>query len=190
MADDLRANALINDSLGSALRSGDHALGTVPALLKKALGGETWRDFVTKRGEPVHHERFEAFVIAKPLRGLGADMALIDRLAGTNDPDLLRLLREAKKIGQGKRRPNGESPRSHGGQDTDYQAERLAAEAPSEYEAVKRGDQTIHAAAVSAGIRKRRIPIRLDSAESAAQSLRKHMPPDTRRALARLLLDD
>ena len=32
MSDQLRGNALVNDALGSALRSGGNALGTVPAL--------------------------------------------------------------------------------------------------------------------------------------------------------------
>jgi len=46
------------------------------------------------------------------------------------------------------------------------------------------------AAAVEAGIAPRTQTIRMDDAESAARAIRRHMPPDTRRALARLLMND
>ena len=191
MTDDLRDHALLNDSLGSALRGGDHAFGNVPALLKRVLRQGAWRHFITKRGEEVTHDRFESFVTAKPLRGLGASMDLINRIVGTEDPDLLRLLRDANK---GKRGPrsSGEFPvestgNSYGAEEAAYTAERLAREAPEEYEAVLRGERTIHAAAVRAGIRRHRVSIRLDSAESAAETLRKHMTPDQIRELLKLL---
>ena len=194
MNDQLRGNALVNDALGSALRSGGNALGTVPALLKRVLADESWREFVTKRDEHVRHDRFADFVTARPLKGLGADMPLIDRIVGTNDPDLLRALRNAKKGKRGRPPKDAEIPKdSIGIIDTghaDYMAQRLASESPVEYEAVKRGEKSINAAAISAGIRKRRVPVRLDSPESANETLRKHMPPDTRRTLARLLIDD
>lgn len=202
MTEPLKENAVLVDALGSSLRRGDHALGTVPALLRRVLENDAWREFETSRGERVHHERFADFVATPPLKGLGATVELIDRIVGTGDPDLLRLLRNAKKGRPG--RPlkgleplqgltglNGEesTPISKG-ESSDLAAQRLAAEAPNEYAAVKRGEKSIHAAAVSAGIRHRRIPVRLDSPESAAQTLRKHMPLEARQVLARLLLEE
>jgi len=166
----------------------------VPGLLKRVLIEDAWREFVTRRGESVHHERFSSFVTMPPLGGLGADDSLIDRIIGTGDPELLRLLREARKGQPGRPSKGTEKPvDSMGfsyGEDSSQTADRLAREAPEEYEAVRRGEKTIHAAAISAGIRRRRIPVRLDSPESANETLRKHMPPDTRRALARLLMND
>lgn len=97
-------------------------------------------------------------------------MELIERIVGTEDPDLLRLLHDAQGAGQGSRSdlsPRGDSPRSHGGMDAIQAAQRLAREAPAEYEAVRRGEKSIHAAAVSAGIRRRRVSVRLDDAASA-----------------------
>jgi hypothetical protein len=80
----------------------------------------------------------------------GADMALIERIVGTGDPELLRLLREAKKIGPGRRtdlEPLDES--STGSQNhTADDLDRLAREAPGEYEAVKRGEKSINAATI------------------------------------------
>lgn len=188
-----RANYVLVESLESSIQRGGAALADVPGLLKRVLAEEAWREFVTRRGEHVKHERFVSFVSAHPLKGLGADMALIDRIVGTDDPDLLRLLRDAQKIGRGHRTdlvPGEESTPGNKGEASDITAQRLAIKAPDEYAAVQRGEKSIHAAAISAGIRKRRIPVRLDSAESANETLRKHMPPDTRRALARLLVDD
>lgn len=188
MTENLRDHALVNDSLGSALRSGDHAFGNVPALLKRVLEEGTWRHFVTKRGEDVTHDRFESFVTAKPLRGLGASMELIARTVGTDDPELLRLLRDANKSGRGKKvDADSASTFRAGNGASDYLAQRLKQFAPEEYAAVVRGERTIHAAAVRAGFRPRRVPIRLDSAESVAETLRKHMAPDQIKALLKLL---
>jgi hypothetical protein len=200
MSDQLRGNALVNDALGSALRNGGNALGTVPALLKRVLADGSWREFVTKRDEHVQHGRFADFVTMPPLKGLGADMALIDRIVGTDDPDLLRMLREAQVGKRGRPHTldktdvnNGESPVISsvlGDDSTSRDVDRLARQAPEEYAAVRRGEKSVNAAAISAGIRKRRIPVRLDSPESAAETLRKHMPPEGRRRLAELLTEE
>ena len=190
-----RANYVLVESLESSIQRGGNALADVPGLLKRVLAEGAWREFVTRRSEHIRHERFSSFVTTPPLGGLGADMALIERIVGTGDPDLLRLLREANKGKPGRPRNGAEksvesTDISDGAERSDLTAQRLAVEAPDEYEAVKRGEKSIHAAAISAGIRRRRIPVRLDSPESAAETLRKHMPSDTRRALARLLMDD
>ncbi len=192
---ELRDHALLVESLGSALRNGDHAFSTVPGLLKRVLTAESWRDFITKRGEHVTHDRFEDFVTTRPLRGLGASMTLIIRIIGTDDPELLRLLREASKGKRGRPKEEDEdstsAPRSKAGaEEAALTAERLAREAPDEYAAVLRGERTLNAAAVRAGIRRHRVSIRLDSAESAAETLRKHMTHDQLLALLKLLADE
>lgn len=186
-----KANAVLVDALGSSLRYGGNALEAVPDLLKKLLAEEAWREFVTQRGELVQHERFADFVTTPPLKGLGASMELIDRIVGTSDPDLLRMLREAKKGKPGRPRKdteNGEdsTPISKG-EDSTLTADRLAREAPEEYEAVRRGEKTIHAAAVAAGIRKRRISIRLDDPASAIRSIRNNASPEFWQEFRRLV---
>lgn len=190
MTEELRGHALLVESLGSALRSGNHGLQTVPGLLKQVLAEESWRDFVTKRGEHVTHDRFADFVATPPLKGLGASMETIMRIVGTSDPELLKLLREASKAGPGGRPRTGaeSAPVRHVGNGaSDYLAERLEQMAPEEYQAVLRGERTINAAAVRAGLRPRRVNIRLDNPESAAETLRKHMTPDQIRELRKLL---
>ena len=174
-------NAVLVDALGSALRRGDNALGAIPGLLKRILAEEAWREFITQRGEMVQHERFADFVTTPPLRGLGASMDLIDRIVGTSDPDLLRMLREAKKGKPGRPKKGEEKAMESIGISrgtADHEADRLAREAPEEYEAVLRGEKTIHAAAVAAGIRPRRISIRLDDPASAVRSIRNNATPE------------
>lgn len=173
--------------LGGALRSGAHGLSAVPALLRQVLEEESWRDLVTQRGDHVVHERFVDFVTAHPLAGLGASVDLIERVIGTDDPDLLRLWRSARKGRPGRKRNGAESTPIPKGDDAGLTADRLARDAPEEYEAVRRHEKSINAAAVDAGIRPRRISVRLDRPESVARSLRQHMKPDDIATLARLL---
>jgi hypothetical protein len=155
-----------------------------PKLLRVLLETEAWRDFRTALGEHVHHDRFQAFVEATPDEALGAEMELIERLVGTHDPDLLVLLHEAQKVGRGsagRGRPSvgrdESSPPTHGNADSGYLADRLARDAPEQYERVRAGDLSINAAAVAAGIRPRRVSVCTDDAASAARSLHRNMPP-------------
>jgi hypothetical protein len=194
VTDRLRRNANLVESLGGALRDGGHALSAVPGLLKQVLAEEGWREFVTQRGERVEHQRFEDFITVPPLKGLGATVELVERVIGTSDPDLLRLWREARKGRQGRPRkgeikPVDSTAISDGAERSSLTVGRLARDAPEEYEAVRRGEKTIHRAARDAGIRPHRISVRLDRPESIARSLRRHMTSDQLAALGRMLVE-
>lgn len=188
MTDRLRANGHLVDDLGSAARHGGSALTDAPVLLRKLLEEEAWREFVTQRGDHVRYARFSEFVTTPPLKGLGTEMALIERMVGTSDPDLLVLLRDAEKVGSGNE--GGDSPPLGGdGSNASYLAQRLRDQHPEQYAAVKSGELTIHAAAVLAGIRPKRVSVRLDSPESVAQTLRKHLTTDQVTELVALLTE-
>lgn len=191
MTDQLRVNAHLVESLSSATRHGGSALADAPVLLRRVLEEGAWREFVTQRGDHVQPRSFREFVTTQPLKGLGVDMDLVERIVGTSDPDLLRLLHEAK-AGKPGRLPAGEKPMESIGNTgrAEYVAERLARDAPEQYEQVRSGDLTLNAAAVLAGIRPKRISVRTDDPGSIASSLRRHMAPDVRAELARLLLED
>lgn len=189
MTDQMRRNGSLTEMLGGALRDGGHALGAVPGLLKQLLTDGGWRAFVTQRGERVEHERFDEFVRTPPLKGLGASMDLVERIVGTDDPELLVLLRTARKRRPGKKSIGVESTPIGKGEDASLAASRLEHDAPEEYEAVRRGEKTIHKAAVAAGIRRPRVSVRTDDAASAARTLRKHMEPAQVAELARLLAE-
>lgn len=192
MRDRLRANANLIDSLGSATRHGGAALSDAPELLRRVLEEEAWREFVTQRGDRVEYQAFSKFVATPPLKGLGVDMALIDRLVGTEDLDLLRLLKAAKAGRPGPKTaellPVESTGNSYGRDRSDATADRLARDAPEQYNAVQSGDLSINAAAVLAGIRPRRISVRLDRPDSIARSLRKHLTSDQVAQLIALLL--
>lgn len=181
VTDPLRRNANLVDSLSSAARHGGSALADAPALLRRVLEEDAWREFVTQREEHVVHRRFADFVTTPPLKGLGVTMELIERIVGTADPDLLVMLREAQKVGRGHRtdlEPQTESVASLTTGNADYLAARLERDHPKTYAAVKAGELSVNAAAVLAGIRPRRISVSLADPSSVARSLRRHMQPD------------
>jgi len=191
MNDQLRGNALINDALGSALRSGGSALGTVPALLKRVLAEESWREFVTKRGEHVRHERFADFVTALPLKGLGSDVALVRRIVA-DDPETLDLLDQALQNPVGMNVPlsirQGHAPagttQARALRKLRTEAERGDKQAAELHAEVLAGTLSAHGAMVKAGYRPKTISIPIGRPERVAAYLRKHMP---REALARLI---
>ncbi len=207
MSDQLRGNALVNDALGSALRSGGNALGTVPALLKRVLAEESWREFVTKRDEHVHHERFADFVTARPLKGLGADIDLVHRVI-EHDREALDLFDQAlQKPHGGDRRsadfkidnisletPEDERPQeapNPGGTAKRQALRKLRKEADggneqaAELHAEVLADRlSAHAAMIQAGFREKTVSVPVGKPERVAAYLRKHMP---REALARLV---
>lgn len=198
MSESLRGNALINDALGSALRSGGNALGTVPALLKRVLAEESWREFVTKREEHVRYERFADFVTTPPLKGLGSDVALVRRIVA-DDPETLDLLDRALQNAHGGDRKSAEinvsnihidSPRPAGTTRTRAlrklrtEAERGDERASELHAEVLAGRLSAHAAMVQAGYRPKTISIPVSRPERVAAYLRKHMP---REALVRLV---
>jgi hypothetical protein len=138
----LRENANLIDSLSSAVRHGGSALADAPVLLRRVLEHGAWREFVTQRGDHVRHSRFSDFVTTPPLKGLGVDITLVERIVGTDDPDLLVMLKQADS-GRVGRPPKDETPsESEGiyGDSSAYLAQRLQQQHPEQYAAVKAGD--------------------------------------------------
>jgi len=189
MSDTLKRNAHLVEALGSALREGDHALGTVPALLKRVLAEESWREFVTQRGEHVEHQRFADFVTTLPLKGLGATVDLVRRVVA-DDVEALDLLDRALQAPRG----GDQSKRNNvqiapAGNTKERALRRLRSDAPELHADVLAGRLTAHAAMVEAGFRPKTFTVRADDAASAARALRKYMTPDQLAALARLLVE-
>ncbi|MET0416642.1 MAG: hypothetical protein ABW022_11545, partial [Actinoplanes sp.] len=150
MTDELKRNANLVEALGSALREGGHAVGTVPGLLKRILLEESWREFVTQRGERVSHARLIDFVTEPPLRGIGATADLIERLV-SDDPEVLILWRTGLKERPGPKRSRNNIMRSKTGTSKAYALDRLQREAPALHEEVVAGHLSAHAAMVQAG---------------------------------------
>jgi hypothetical protein len=185
MTADPKANAVLVDALGSALRRGGHALGSVPDLLKRVLDEQSWREFVTQRGEHVEHERFVDFVTTPPLKGLGADVALVKRLVA-DDPEALDLLDQALQNPDALHNVQANAPT---GNAKDRALRKLRKDAPELHAEVLAGRLSAHAAMVQAGYRPHTFTVRPDPS-SAVRSLRKYMTPDQLAELARLLTEE
>ena len=191
MTNALKRNANLVEALGSALREGGHAVGTVPGLVKRILAEESWREFVTQRGEHVEHERFADFVTAPPLRGIGANLRLVRRIVGDDIEaiDLLDRVLQNPEGGSATQRAtvsNSNSGRPSGTSKA-YALRRLRKEAPELHTEVVAGNLSAHAAMVKAGLRSETFTVRVDSAEAVAKALRSKLSPDVLEDVVRRL---
>ncbi|MFD4855113.1 hypothetical protein [Streptomyces atratus] len=191
-----QANAALVEALGSALREGEHGLKHGPMLLVRVLREESWRSFVTQRGEQVEHERFEQFVTTPPLKGLGASMRLIKKMIESVEDERERAVaqdlfdralqrapsRHALDNIQGMRAPDGTS-REAG-------LRRLRKDAPQLHAEVLAGRLTTHAAMVRAGFRRKVVSVPVDKPENTARALRRNLEPEAVAELARLLMSE
>lgn len=173
--------------MGELLRDEAHAFTTGPQLLRRILEEGAWREFRTRRGEVVRPASFAEFVTTKPLRGLGATVRLVQRVAA-EDPDTVDLLdRELQRPPSlhavdnvhGTERPSGNSESAA--------LRRLRKDRPDLHADVLARKLSAHAAMVKAGFRRRTATIRTDSPKAVAKALRKHLVPDQIAELRRLL---
>lgn len=189
----LRARGGLVDALSSALDSGGHGLSNVPVLLKRLLAEEGWREFETVRGEVVRHERFEEFVAAPPLKGLGAEISLIKRIVA-DDPEAVDLLDRVLQRQVGRPRETVDNiNNSEGRPSGTSQARalrRLRKDAPELHAEVIAGRLSAHAAMVKAGFRTRTISVPVEHPDRVAAALRRHMTQEQLEELVRHLTDD
>lgn len=187
MTDQLRRNANLVEMLGGALRDGDHALGAAPSLLRQILEEESWREFVTQRGEHVQHARFADFVTTQPLAGLGSTLDLIRRVVG-GDVEAVDLLDRALQNPVGHpATSNNIKDKAPTGTSKEAALRKLRKDRPDLHADVLAGRLTAHKAMVQAGFRPRTFTVRADSPESVARTLRNNLHPEQLQRLTRLL---
>lgn len=187
-----KGNAVLVEALGSALRRGGNALEDVPGLLKRLLEEESWREFVTPRGELVRHERFVDFVTTPPTQGIGASVDLVRRIVGS-DTEALDLLDQALQNAPHVHAPQSDVDISNVRPTGTTQAaalRRLRKDAPSLHAEVLAGRLSAHAAMVEAGFRPKTISVPVSRPESIAAALRKHLGPDDLARLVALLVNN
>ncbi|MFJ4969809.1 hypothetical protein [Streptomyces sp. NPDC088755] len=187
----LRARGGLIDALSSTVDRGGHGLKHTPALLRRVLDEEAWREFETVRGEVVHHTDFVDFVTTPPLKGLGATVDLVRRIVA-DDTVALDLLDQVLQGGQGTRsdlvsnsnevRPTGTTQAAA--------LRRLRKDAPELHARVLAGELSAHAAMVQAGFRARTISVPVSKPESAARALRKNLKPEELVHLIKLLSEE
>jgi hypothetical protein len=185
-----RARGTLVEALSSALERGGSGLANAPTLLRRILEDDSWRDFVTQRGEAVQHKRFSDFVTTPPLHGLGATMDLIRRVVA-DDPPTVDLLDQASQNAPSIHRAvdnvNGSEERPTGNAQT-AALRRLRKDAPSLHAEVLAGTLSAHAAMVQAGFRPRTVSIPVGRPEAVAATLLKHMAPDDIAEVVQLLI--
>ena len=181
----LRQRATLVEALSSSLEHGGAALGTVPKALRRLLEQGAWREFTTSRGEHVTHERFADFVTTAPLKGLGSDIALVERIVADDD-SAAKLLRSALK---GTNNISTRARMTEHGTRRDYAIERLERDAPELHEEVLAGNLSAHAAMVQAGFRPKTVSVPVTRPEAVAKALRKHMTPSDLASLIAYLGD-
>lgn len=168
-------------------------------LLKRYLFNieQTWRqaDEVVGELKGVHAEK----ILPSPDRPYGSFDKLCKELLGMRAQEVAKRIdrEKIKALGPhgGDRRSNqlqvgGAANLKVGANTADYVTARLKREDPELAGRVISGEISADAAARQKGWRREprpRIRVRLDSAESAALTLRKHMPRETRMRLAELL---
>ena len=182
-----RQRGTLVEALGSSLRHGDTALGTVPVALKRLLESGAWREFVTSRGEHVAYDRFADFVTTPPLKGLGANVALIERVVAA-DGDAVELLREALKEKSGPKSSVDNIHRTTKGTSRSYSLQRLRQDAPELHADVLAGRISAHGAMVQAGFRPKTVSVPVTKPEAVARSLLKYMSADDIAKLITVLL--
>ena len=195
MTNALKRNASMVEALASALRQGEHAIGTVPALVKRVLAEESWREFITQRGEHIQHDRFVEFVAAPPLAGLGATVDLLRRVISddTEATDLLdRTLQADARPGERTDLVNNMNDvvRAPKGTSKEYALRRLRKDAPDLHAEVLAGKLSAHAAMVRAGFTAPRFTVQVSSADSIAKTLRRQLPPELLAAVAAKLASE
>lgn len=189
----LRARGGLVDALSSALDSGGHGLSNVPVLLKRLLAEEGWREFETVRGEVVRHERFEEFVAAPPLKGLGSEISLIKRIVA-DDREAVDLLDRVLQRQVGRPRETMDNIHNSKGRPSGTSQaralRRLRKDAPELHAEVIAGRLSAHAAMVKAGFRTRTISVPVERPDRVAAALRRHMTQEQLEELVRHLTDD
>ncbi|MEV6859218.1 hypothetical protein AB0M89_36265 [Streptomyces microflavus] len=190
-------------SLGSSLRSGASSLGTVPKLIEELLTTGGWMDFVTRLGDHITYgpDDFTEFVETVPLRGLGADLHLVEQLISQR-PDLLavfyeltpprtpgrpKTLNDVQSSSAAPRRTHqgqDESPaaalrkRSSAGNNVENIMRKLARERPDLLEQVTAGTMKAYTAAVEAGWRTPQTTIPLADPDGIARKLFDKLGPE------------
>lgn len=188
-APEQRARGTLVEALSSALERGGSGLANAPELLRRLLADGSWRSFVTQRGELVEYENFADFVTTPPLKGLGAGVGLVKRVVKDNPAvvDLLDQALQGKHGGNRSKLDNIQLAPPPTGTSQAAALRRLRKDAPALHADVLAGHLSAHAAMIKAGFRRKTAVIPVDSAESAARTLRKNMSPETLVELARLL---
>jgi hypothetical protein len=180
MVQNFRENDAIVSALSGSLREGKTSLAQAPKLLKKILKEGRWKKrVITQTGQSIEFERFEDFVTAEPLEGLGLTIDMIRRICG-DDVEALDLLDKTLRRKHGGSRKvskvkndNIILEKTKLGTSRAYALSKLHKSKPDLHAKVLAGELTPNEAMIKAGFRVKTITIPLEP-KKAAQALARH----------------
>jgi hypothetical protein len=193
---DLAFRDVVIEGLRKSLVEGEHGLKGVPALTKRVISEGLWRERIVRAtGEIVRFDSFAQFVHALPPQGLGADVAMLQRLCEGHE-DILGLIdQEIQRPAGGANNPYGRAGKPYeveinvdninvdstnqrpDGTSRQAALRRLRKDRPDLLERVTGGELSPHAAMLEAGFRRKTISVPLDP-ELAAHALARHFTDD------------
>jgi hypothetical protein len=158
----------IISSLIHCTRQGEAGLTTLPRLLKKVLQDEMWKNFVVESTEEkMKFSSFEEFVCHPLPQGMGGTLRAIRRLCADHT-DVLGMIEAACDKTEGRPKTseektlynvqgNNESPKTDlapTGNSSSAGIRKLQKHRPDLFEVVAKGDKSVNAALIEAGLRR------------------------------------
>ncbi len=182
------------DFLRSAITDGSAGLSDVPALVKRVIEENLWRErYVRQSKTTISFKTFRAFVEAAPPEGLGTNLKTLRRLC-TDAPEILDLIeqmRESPKRGGDRRSKQFKDSKQNNvpfekpahGNSVSYALRRLREKRPDLHQKVLARELSVNGAMIAARLRKKNITVARD-VEKTARTLREHF---TREEINRLI---
>ncbi len=178
---DYLADSLIND-LQQEIYRGEDTLSAIPKTLRIVIDRDLWRERVVQAtGELVRFDRFEDFVTAPPLEGLGSSVRQLKHLC-RDDKAALDALDRATVAERGRPHKAEENVSNRNnkpdkGTTASYALRKLRKDRPDLHEQVLQGALSPHKAMIEAGFRKKTLTVPADL-DAAGRALIKHFDPD------------
>jgi hypothetical protein len=188
----LYRNGIKVDNLYRAIRD-SQAIENIPKFVKQIIEDDMWREHLyEKTGETFTFESFQKFVETHPPDGLGTTVEMLFKLC-VDAPEVMDLIDQTLLNDAGsadKEQPKPRKPPISSARQAGLRKLRLYAEQNKQIatlrDAVLKGEMSVNAALVSAGLRKKRFSIPEDVA-GATKSLRKRYNQEELRELVKLL---
>lgn len=175
----------ICDELDKSLRSSEVNLSRLVGSLVEVIREKAWRERRIRTGEIVRCGSFLEMLTTAPLAGFGEDPDKVETLL-RDDPDALRLFREATTAPSHVHDSYNVTIRPKRGHGRAYTLDRLHREAPELYARVVAKELSPHRAAIEAGFRQRTVTVE-PTVDGFARAVRKHLDHGAREKLRRIL---
>ena len=172
------------DFLRSAITDGSAGLTDVPALIKRVIEEDLWRErFVFQSKEIIRFISFQEFVETAPPEGLGTTLKLLRRLCADYPVvlDLLEQTQEPKRRGGDRRSQKLKENKSDNvkfenslrGNSSAYSLKKLRTNRPDLHRKVLAKELSVNQAMIAAGFRQKTIFI-INDVNKTALVIRKH----------------